>query len=107
MAHALCAFRMSTEALFPRTLQPVSVVISTCGSSFDTVIGVYMDLGQYNFALISSNDDSEECGSGQQSQLEVILQPETDYLIVLVRTKQSCCRPQQTTGFRVLTVDVT
>ena len=64
-------------------MQPVSVIISTCGSSFDTVIGVYVDLGQSNFVLVDSNDDSKEC-DGQQSKLEIILQPETNYLVVVV-----------------------
>ena len=58
------------------------VFIDTCGSSFDTILGVYEDAGITAGALLASNDDSSKCG--QQSMVEFVFQAGTSYFVVVV-----------------------
>ena len=64
----------------------MAVSIDTCGSAFDTELGVYT-LASGNLQLQANNDDdSSFCPSGtQQSRLIFTFQAGVQYFVVVVR----------------------
>ena len=65
--------------------QSLPVSIDTCGSSFDTEIGVYI-LVDGNLVLQTSNDDNSFCPVGTlQSRVIFTFDAGVEYFIVVVR----------------------
>ena len=65
--------------------QNIPVSIDTCGSSFDTELGVYT-LESGSLELQENNDNSFFCPAGFfQSQLIFVLEAGVEYFIVVVR----------------------
>ena len=47
------------------------MTINTCGSSFDTLLGVYTGISVSALALVTDNNDNAACGVGSlQSQVQ-------------------------------------
>lgn len=71
--------------------EEVLVSIDTCGSEFDTRIGVYDST--VGLALLASNDDSSFCpGDPTLSQLTIKLLAGKEYLILVVRGERLMAR---------------
>ena len=65
--------------------QSIQVSIDTCGSSFDTELGVYI-LASGNLVLQANNDDSSFCPGGfSQSRVVFTFEASVEYFIVVVR----------------------
>ena len=65
--------------------QNIPVSIDTCGSSYDTEIGVYT-LESGSLVLQEENDDSTFCSAGvTQSRVIFIFEAGVEYFIVVVR----------------------
>ena len=64
--------------------QNVEVSIDTCGSDFDTEIGVYIELPNGGLLLQANNDDSSFC-TGPQSRVVFTFEAGVQYFVVVVR----------------------
>lgn len=86
MAIVRCLFVVMVDVgvtvVYMFVLQTKTVCIDTCGSSFDTILGIYEDAGTAAGVLLASNDDFSTCGD--QSMIEFVFQAGTSYLVVVV-----------------------
>ena len=68
------------------SVQDIPVSIDTCGSSYDTEIGVYTQSSSGSLVLEANNDDNSFCTGGTlQSRVIFVLEAGVEYFIVVVR----------------------
>ena len=79
-------FSSSPMVLWSCGWQDVEVSIDTCGSDFDTEIGVYTLSVEGDLDVLANNDDSPFCiGSDTQSRVVFSFEAGVQYFVVVVR----------------------